>query len=508
MVNIIIISNSTKTLHIERFLQTTIEIKIDVVADVDQALQDIFVIRPTVVCIQNRISDINADEIALHIKMLLRNGAPTFILMHEGDGSAKPVRGLFEHLLDLSQPEAKLAEDLGAALKSIFGAQWEHVRQSTRTQKNKPLNTTGATPKSPQESTGAEEHNAFVLVNPLNDFMTTIPEARDMGEENSTHPDNAPTAAAPHLAEAPVAAPRNSVSSRQSSVEYGKPAMSMTHEPFSPEDTAAPSETSASPSPSSTHQTPPPRPAHAPPAARAAQQDNRPAPKPAVWAPSAVPEPGDFRITTTAAAAAGQEQNDIAPFIENFKQPDRKWKLCAGIALTIVVCTAAWYLLTRKPVVPTHVPLPLTAATTEQRKPTPVPTEVHKVNSSVSPPVGNVAAPSPKLPAFVPADGRDSVYAIRHPGWERYAGTSYECRVFRENNRIKAVQVLSGNRQGLDEVLLKKVLAELVGNDQYQVASRERVRGLLIERGSVVGKADLMLYTQNSKLHAFVVSLK
>lgn len=169
----------------------------------------------------------------------------------------------------------------------------------------------------------------------------------------------------------------------------------------------------------------------------------------------------------------------------------------AGIALAIVVCAAAWYMLQRKHVATTAVPLPA-----------PVPTAVHKAISSVRPPLGKAAAQSPELPAFVPADGRDSAYATRNPGWERYEGTGYECRIFRENNRIKAVQVLSDNREGLDEELLKKVLAELVGNDHYQVASRERDRDYLIERGSVAGKADLMLYIQNSKLHAFVVSPK
>jgi len=109
-----------------------------------------------------------------------------------------------------------------------------------------------------------------------------------------------------------------------------------------------------------------------------------------------------------------------------------------------------------------------------------------------------VAAPSPKLPAFGPADGRDSVYAIRHPGWERYAGTSYECRVFRENNRIKAVQVLSGNRQGLDEVLLKKVLAELVGNDQLPGSLPGTRKGFTDRAWQCGRQADLMLYTQNS----------
>ncbi|MDR3578521.1 MAG: hypothetical protein P4L44_01015 [Oryzomonas sp.] len=480
VVNLIIISDSPKTEYIKRVLQTTIKVTIDVVADIDQALQDIFVKRPTVICIQNRISDINAEDIARHIKMLLRNDVPSFILMHEGDGSAKPVRGLFEHLLDLTLPETKLAEALVAALKSILGTQWEHVRLSSP----------------PQEFPGAEEDDPFVLVNSLDEFLTSMPEARSTALENCTPPDDTPAVAAPHFAEAPVAVRRKSVSSRQLAVEYEKPSKSLPLEPPSPEITTAPPETSAPPSPSSTHPAPPPRPARTQPAAGTAQKNNRPKPKPAVSASSPIPAPSDFRITSTAATAAVREQNDMAPFMENIELPGRKWKLRAGIALAIVVCAAAWYLLRRNQMAETAVPLP-----------PPVPTAVHKAVSSVRPPLGNAAAPSPKLPAFIPADGRDSAYATRHPGWERYAGTGYECRVFRENNRIKAVQVLPDNRQSLDEKLLKKVLAELVGSDHYQVVSRERVRGYLIVRGSVAGKADLMLYNQDSKLHAFVVSL-
>lgn len=505
MVNLIIISNSPKTEHIKNFLQTMIAVKIDVVADIDQALQDIFVKRPTVVCIQNRMGGINADDIARHITMLLRKGAPAFILMHEGDNSVKPVTGLFEHLLDLTLPDTKLAEALGAALKSILGAQWEHVRLSPRPQKERPLETTGATPEFPQESPGAEEHDPFVLVNSLDEFMTTMPQIQDLGQKSSVHPDNMPTTAgAAPTAEAAVAAPRKSAPSRQLPVEHGKPAERMTHEPLSQEDTAAPSETIASQPSSSTRPSPPPRPGRAHSAARTAQQDGSTAPKPAVSAPSAVPTPGCFRITTTAAATAGGGQNDRAPFIEDFELPDRRWMRRAGIALVIAVCVAAWYLLRQKPEAATAVPLPPPATAREQQKPPLLPTVVHKAISSGRSPLGNTAA---RLPAFIPADGRDSAYAARHPGWERYAGTGYECRVFRENSRIKAVQVLSGKRQDLDEELLKKVLAELVGNDHYRVTSRERVVGYLIERGSVAGKADLMLYTQKSKLHAFVVSL-
>jgi flagellar FliL protein len=186
----------------------------------------------------------------------------------------------------------------------------------------------------------------------------------------------------------------------------------------------------------------------------------------------------------------------VTPILENFARAERKWPRNAGIALGIVACAAAWYMARQKPSAQTAVPLP-----------PPVRSAVHKAVSSVRPPSGNAAAPSSGLPAFIPANGRDNAYALRNPGWERYAGTDYECRVFRENKRIKAIQVLATDQRGLDENLLKKALAELVGNDQYQVLSRERVKGYLIVRGSIVGKADLMLYNQDAKLHAFVLSL-
>ena len=506
MVNLIIISNNPKTENIERLLQTKIEVKIDVVADIDQALRDIFVKRPEVVCIQNRISDINADEIARHIKMLLRDGAPSFILMHEGDG--KPVQGLFEHLLDLSLPETELAYALDAALKSILGIQWEHASMSSRPQKDSSLEKTDFAPKSTKESPGAEEDDAFVLVNSLDEFMTTMPEPREhMGQENSS--DSAPDDTSTDIpgAESPVAAPDKKVSPPQLS-EYVKPAKVMTHDPFKREDTADPFETKPPQSPSSQHPASQLRPAQAHPAAGTAQQDKSQAPKSADLPHSAAPVPGAFRINTAAAAAAGQYQSDLVPFPENFEQPGRKWKRGAGIAIAVIFCTTAWYLLRQRPLASTHVPLPPPAATSEQPKPAaPVPTEVPKPIPGMPPSDAKAAAPAPDLPAFVPADGLDSAYAARHQGWERYKGTDFECRIFREKNRIKAVQVLSGNRQGLDEKLLKKVLAELVGNDHYKIAGRERINGYLMERGSVAGKADLMFYIQNSKLHAFVVSL-
>jgi hypothetical protein len=322
--------------------------------------------------------------------------------------------------------------------------------------------------------------------------MTTMPETPNIVHENRFPVDNVPSGAPSTMTEVPAAVSRKSGPSRQLSAEQGKPVKRVAHEHLSQKDTAAPSETVAH------------RPAHTRTADRAEHQKTRPTPKPAVSAPSVAATPGDFRVTTATEVAGEQNQSNIHPSIENFELPDGRWRRRAGIALAIAACAAAWYLLRQKPGAIIAVPLPSPPAATEQRKQPPAPTVVHKALSSVRAPLGNAAAP---LPAFIPADGRDSAYAAQHPGWERFTGTDYECRIFRENNRIKAVQVLSAQWQSLDRELLKKVLAELVGNDRYQVTSRERVKEYLVERGNVVGKADLMLYSQKSKLHAFVVSL-
>jgi len=461
MVNLVIISDSPKTEHIKQYLHATLKVTIDVVTDIDQALQDIFVKRPTVVCIQDRISDIKAGDIARHFQMLFKNGAPSFILMHEGDGSAKPVKGIFEHLIDLTLPEAELAVTLGAALRSILGAQWEQVCLSPPPGKDKPLQAAGTTLKPFREYSGAEEHDAFVLVDSLDEFMTTMPQARVSGQESNLPPDEAPVTAAPHAVETPAVPPRNNAPSRQQTVEQGRPGKRATHDSLSPKNTATPPETD-------------------------------------------VASPGDFRIAATTRATAPREQKDIHPFINNFELPARRWRRRAGIALAIAICATACYLLWQKPETSIATPSPPPTAAAGQQSQAPAPTAAHKAVSSARPPLGYAASP---LPEFIPANGRDSVYATRNPGWERYAGADYECRIFRENNRIKAVQVLPTQRRSLDGGLLRKVLGELVGDARYRVTSREHVREYLVERASVADKADLMLYNKKSKLHAFVISL-
>jgi flagellar FliL protein len=208
------------------------------------------------------------------------------------------------------------------------------------------------------------------------------------------------------------------------------------------------------------------------------------------------PAPDSFGIAVSALTPAQQKMPASFPPLETFQQPRTKWRttICIAVVLAIVSGAVAWRLPRKNP---PPAPAPTVA----------VPTVVHHAVSSAARPVAKAVAPAPGLPAFVPAAGRDSAYAARNPGWERYAGPEYECRLFRENNRIRAVQLLPGNRPGLDAALLNNVLAELAGDAHYLVAARENAKGYRILRGSIPGKADLMLYYRGAKLHAFVVSL-
>ncbi|QEM68032.1 hypothetical protein FO488_07580 [Geobacter sp. FeAm09] len=497
MVSLVIISNSPKTEYIKQYLHAAIKVTIDVVADIDQALQDIFVKRPTVVCIQNRISGINAEEIARHIQMLLRNGAPAFILMHESDGGARQVTGLFEHLLDLTLPEPKLAEALAAALQSILGPQWEQICRPLHAQQDHPREPAGAAPAPPRES-AAPADDPFVLVTSLDEFMNTMPGARDSGQESDV-----PVASAVPVREAPSPPPRTkAASSRRLAVPETAANLAAGHAPLAPDMPAALSAAGGPPTPA-----PPPaavRPPHPPSVPKTARSGNRPAHT--ALAPSAASTPGDFRIATPAMADE-ESRNDIAPFIEGFELPGRRRKRWAGIALAVMACVVAgaWYLLRPNPGVLAVVRPPSPPASAGQPKPAPGPAGAQTAISSARPsPAGPAAAP---LPAFVPAHGRDSRYAARHPGWERYAGPHYECRIFREKDRIKAVQVLAVKAPRLDEALLKTVLTELAGSGTYRVTSRERVAGYEVERGQADGGADLLLYRRGAKLNAIVVSL-
>ncbi len=125
MINLLFISNNPRAELLKVHFQQFLKIRIELLADFDQGLRDVFEKRPVVVCIQEEISGVTGESVARHIQLLLGGGSPKFILMHEGNDKARALPGLFSYLLDLSISFEAVCDTLENQLKSLLGTQWD-----------------------------------------------------------------------------------------------------------------------------------------------------------------------------------------------------------------------------------------------------------------------------------------------------------------------------------------------------------------------------------------------
>ncbi len=125
MINLLFISNNPRAELLKVHFQQLLKIRIELLADFDQGLRDVFEKRPVVVCIQEEIAGVTGESVARHIQLLLGGGSPKFILMHEGNEKARALPGLFSYLLDLSIPFEAVCDTLGNQLKSLLGTKWD-----------------------------------------------------------------------------------------------------------------------------------------------------------------------------------------------------------------------------------------------------------------------------------------------------------------------------------------------------------------------------------------------
>jgi len=80
MLNLLFISDSPKVEYIKSVLQPVLKVIIDVVADFDHGLKDVFEKRPGTVCIQDQIGGVTGESVARHIQMLLSTSSLTSIM--------------------------------------------------------------------------------------------------------------------------------------------------------------------------------------------------------------------------------------------------------------------------------------------------------------------------------------------------------------------------------------------------------------------------------------------
>lgn len=503
MVNLLFISNSIKIDTIKNTLQPMLKVKIDIVADFDFGLKDVFEKRPAIVFIQDHIAGVTGESVARHIQMLLGTGAPSFIFTHEGNPKAKPIKGLFEYLIDLAQADMKVVADIQATLKSLLGPQWDKIFIPPTLDKLAIRNSVAV----PESSRAFSDQLVDDFLSDLDNFglessLSNIPPT------NFSEP------------ESPIDAPFHVVSSTQDQLvemlaDTGSVSVTSNGIVESIKETAT--NTSSAPAhvtvsiPPLQQQPSAPKKVIVPVTPVTPNVPVETATKPVSTSMSENPpfqpsSPADFVIVKESQVEGVAPEELLRVFEGNFSSHSADWKRYVAIAVILVVCTGGglWYLFRFKPgllarfsrtVAPSVVVAPATRP-------------VESMNTIQQPesPIAKKSAVS-TLPSFIPQAGLDSSFASQKPGWERYVDTTLDYRVYRPAGKIMALQVLGVNNHEISEPKLKSLLIELVGDGEYRVKLREQKHGYYVSRATVGQKAELLIYRKKTAIRAFVVSL-
>jgi hypothetical protein len=521
MVNLLFITNNSRIDIIKNALQPLLKVKIDIVGDFDFGLKDVFEKRPSTVFIQDQIDGVTGESVARHIQMLLGSGAPSFIFMHEGNIKAKPVKGLYEFLIDLSQDDANVLEDIQSTLKSILGPQWQKIYIPPAITKSV-VKTALTVPEEHRASAdqlvedfisdlGDVSPETIITTYPLADFSSPESSSDEAFNFVSSHHDQlaeimSETDIDEHGAET-AAPPARDVTAESTCEPPVTPSSSLQNKrPAAPE-IPTPAEHKDVPA---AGEVPPIRVETAP--SGAAVQKTQ-----ALFAANVSGEsekqqpsslsPANFRIGKDLKKSDIPTDATLQVFDAKYPSKTTPRKSFQVIAIIVVMCLlgGGGYLIKRNPHLmqdfggktpPVNVPAagtqPVPAVPVEQK------------------PVSTVQRPNPAvLPSIIPLTGHDPSFASQKPGWERYVGADSEFRVFRSGGKFKAVQVLSTDGGVISESKLKSLLTDLTGSGEYRVTSQEQKHGFHVSRATIVnGKADLLIYRKKSSIHAFVVSFE
>ncbi|MFA7059331.1 MAG: hypothetical protein WC156_00770 [Pedobacter sp.] len=541
MFNLLFISNSPKMAFIKNNLQTMSKVKIDVVTDFDRGLKDVFEKRPATIIIQDQISGVTGESVARHIQMLLGSGAPVFVLMHEGKTRIKPIKGLFEHIVDLTQPDTKLFEDIQAILKTILGPEWEKNVIAPK-QNASSVVTSFAMP----DDNSADVHRL------VDDFIFDLENTDKSSQEETLQPSflhmDQPEEELfefEYAADSPFEGLVTNLAATEElfKFEYSADSQSINQiEPKVPVVLLKPKQKDTIPGPA-----PPPKqktPSQEIFAETSLVEEMSVAPVDVVIAPETEPgkaeqhdlvepkitihntltpdtadvtsqvdggelnpvqpSPAECRITPASQEIHEQIPEDLLQaFGENYHSQASTWKRLAIVVIVVIGLGAGgWALIKQKPI--------LLSFKTKMPTSPPVSTPI-KSKEVAAIPVGKpVGATTLPLPSFIPTTRRDVLFTTKNPGWERYVGKMYEYRVFRSGDKVKVVQVLAGiGTQTVDNKFFTTVLKEFIGNVDYSISSQEQKQGYLVQRGSVGQKADLLVYRlkKTGRIRAFVVAL-
>lgn len=459
MINLLFISNSPRAELLRVHFQQILKIRIDVVEDFDHGLKDVFEKRPVTVCIQDQIAGVTGESVARHIQLLLGNGAPSFVLMHEGNTKARLISGLFNHLVDLNAPFELVCENLRKALQSLLGEQWDMVYSVPPEPEPEPV------PVPVRPEPGADLALADQLVD---DFIA---------ETSIFNPRNAPPL--PTLES-------DSTSFSDTLIER--------HLPGGP-----PAEPDAA-------RTEPVEPPEIVPSAVSPVLEHKPLVKPEQQRPvpqvrqnpPAPPEQKHLSVESDDESVPLEELLQV--FEESYRGRKRLvWRVCCAAVVVLLLGVLLFWVKQRR-----ETPNVSSPAAKQQLSPIqPQQAVVQPAASSVS---QSVAQKPDSLPTFIPVNRRDAAYSNQRPGWSRYQSEKRDYRLFHADGRLRALQVLVLGDGSIAPAELKQILRELAGTDQFLIDRKEQKAGVWLERATLSGQGDLLIYRSkiNGPIKAFV----
>jgi hypothetical protein len=114
-----------------------------------------------------------------------------------------------------------------------------------------------------------------------------------------------------------------------------------------------------------------------------------------------------------------------------------------------------------------------------------------------------------KLPAFIPTGITDRAYAAAHPGWERYVAGGLEYLVYRENGRIRALQVIAGTEGTISDEFIRMCIRVSTGLDDGSNWIREQRADFQVEKGTLTNRGEVAVYRKmpEGEVRGFVITL-
>lgn len=472
MINLLFISNSPRAELLRVHFQQMLKIRIDVVEDFDHGLKDVFEKRPVAVCIQEQIAGVTGESVARHIQLLLGNGAPSFVLMHEGNAKAKQVPGLFTYLVDLNGPFETICASLLKALQALLGDQWEMVYSAppeVESPKSEPVVTSfladqlvdefiaegsAVSPSQDMKPTLADN----LMINPVGDMVLEHdlpggPAAETHAVKAAPMPSAVSTGA--EALEAPV--PRDPLMA-------GKQPPAFLQQPT-------------------------------------VDRPVRPVQRPLLSAESPALEPPKPIIDVPA-----QAEELLQVFEERYRSRKRMIRWGAAALLLLALVGLMLWMKQRGSLEDRTADIVKQDLPARPQQTAVVQPQISAVRAVLPPVPQATNLTADVLPPFVSQAKPDPGFAKKKPGWSRYQSARRDYRLFHADGRLRAVQVIAVNDGSISSSELKQILRDLAGKEQYQSGRQERKGGVWLERATLPGQADLLIYrsTSNGPIKAVV----